>query len=426
MQRPQFLNIFLVVFIVLVGIGLIMPLMPFFAAKYGANEFMVGLLVASYAAGQFIGAPLFGRLSDHYGRRPILAISMAGTMVGFLFLGLAETIGTLYGLSFSGDSLAEQTHRVNSSVLGIMYFSQILSGLAGGSITVAQAFIADITDETSRMKGMGLIGAAFGLGFIVGPVIGGFLSQWGFAIPSYAAAALTSLSLLNILFRLPESLTEARKAELAQQKKQPLISFSVILKRMGQPLIGPLLIIRLVSALAGSLFLALFTLWAKFRLGLDAQVTAYLMAYTGALSIVTQIWLIGPLTRRYSQAVLMNLSIAILAGALLAWAFTDSVAVLMVVMIPHSIATGVLFTVVNSATSWAVPPQEMGDALGTSSALDSLSRVVAPPVGGWLLGAVGGWGPGVLGAVLMVGLTVYAWQRLIVHPDPPLILVEQG
>ena len=226
--------------------------------------------------------------------------------------------------------------------------------------------------------------------------------------------------MLNILLRLPESLTEEKKAELALNKKQPLISFPAMARQIGQPRIGPLLIIRMISSIAGALFMTLFTLWGKIHLGLDSQVASYVMAYTGVLSIITQMWLIQPLTRRYSNALLLTVSILILAAALLGWAVTPTLAFFIVILIPHSLATGVLNTVITTAVSWAVPPQEMGDALGTASALESLSRVIAPTVGGWLLGSVGAWGPGVLGFVLMGVLGVYTWNKLLAHPELPL------
>ncbi len=419
-QRSQLFNIFLVVFIVMLGFGLIMPLMPFFAAQYGASSFVVGLLVAAYAAAQFFGAPLLGRLSDRKGRRPLLVVSMTGTSFGFILLGLADPLGRALASLFAADpSPALQ----NAVILGVMFLSRIVCGLFGGMITVAQAYIADITDERTRTQGMGMIGAAFGLGFIVGPVMGGVLSQWGFAVPSFAAAGMALLNLGTILVLLPESLTEARKDELARQKgqgKQSLINLPAMMGKLGRPRLGPLLTVRLIVSLAGSLFMALFTLWAKDRLGLSAQVTSYVMAYNGLLSILAQVGLIGPLTKRFPDANLIFSSIVILATAMLGWALTANVPTLLVVMIPMALSTGVLNTVIGSATSWSVPPQEMGDALGTSSAFESLSRVIAPSVGGWLLGAVGTWVPGTLGAVLLAGLAVFAWRRLIVNPDPPL------
>lgn len=316
----------------------------------------------------------------------------------------------------------------NICILGVMFLSRILSGVAGGMITVAQAYIADIANENNRTMGMGLIGAAFGLGFIVGPVMGGVLSQWGYAVPAYTVDGLALVSLVSILVLLPESLTAERKAELSRQAQRGRIDLTAMFKKLGKPRIGPLLTTRLFVSLAGALFMALFTLWAKERLGLDAKTTSYLMAYTGLLSIVAQVGLIGPLTKRYSQANLIAVSVVVLGVALLVWAFTSNVPVLLVVLIPYSFTTGVLNTVINSGVTWAVPPHEMGDALGASSAFESLSRVIAPTLGGWLLAVVGSWAPGVLGAVIMAFLAVFTWHRLIRHPDPPLaepVLLEQ-
>jgi len=219
---------------------------------------------------------------------------------------------------------------------------------------------------------------------------------------------------------LPESLTPARRAELAKQPKKALIDLAGIVRKMAAPRLGPLMTIRLFSSIAGALFMTLFTLWSKDRLGLNAQSTSYLMAYQGLLSIIVQIGLIGPLTKRFSDPQLITAALPMQAVALLAWAFTPSVPVLLVVLIPLSLTTGVLNTVINSAVSWAVPPQEMGDALGTAGALESLSRVIAPTVGGWLLGALGAWAPGVLAAGILGGLAAFAWRRLIARPDAPL------
>ncbi len=421
MKRSRLLNIFLVVFIDLLGFGLILPLLPYFAGQYGASQFLIGLLVASYAAAQFIGAPLMGRLSDRFGRRPILVVSIAGTALGFLLLGLAEPLGkALASFVLDNPTPDQLTVLQNGAVLGVMFIARMLSGLTGGNITVAQAYIADVTDAQNRAKGMGLIGAAFGLGFILGPAIGGVLSRWGYAVPAFAAAGLATLNLIGVIAVLPESLTAERKAELAKQEKRALISITAMLEELNKPRIGPLMTIRLFYALAAALFQTMFTLWAKDRLNLNAQTTSYLLAYVGLLSVIVQGGLIGQLTKRFSEAKLIAWSVVIQAVALLAWAFTPSVPVLLVVLIPLAFSTGVLNTVINSAITRAVPPQEVGGALGTAGALESLSRVVSPSVGGWLLGAIGAWAPGVLGAAIMAGVAVLAWLRLIVRPDAAL------
>jgi DHA1 family tetracycline resistance protein-like MFS transporter len=416
------LNIFLVVFIDLLGFGLILPLLPFYAGQYGASNFVVGLLAASYALAQFIGAPLLGRLSDRYGRRPVLMISIAGTALGFLLLGLAGPIGRwLAALPLQNASAEQMTALTNAAILGVMFISRLLSGLTGGNITVAQAYISDVTDEKNRAKGLGLIGAAFGLGFIVGPAMGGLLSQFGYAVPAFAAAGLATLNLIGIFLTLPESLTAEIRERLAGQKRA-LISLTAMWRSLSQPRVGPLLQIRLFYALAAALLQTMFTLWAKERLGLDARSTSLLLAYLGVLSVVVQGGLIGPLTRRFSEPRLIFWTTLIFGLSMLAWAFTPSVPVLLVVMIPMAFSSGVLNTVINAGISRVVAPEEIGGALGTSSALESLSRIVAPVVGGWLLGSVGAWAPAILAAIIMTWVVVYAWRRLIVRPDPALAM----
>jgi DHA1 family tetracycline resistance protein-like MFS transporter len=425
LKKARLLNIFLVVFIDLLGFGLILPLLPYYAGEYGASNFVVGLLAASYALAQFIGAPFLGRLSDRYGRRPVLMISIAGTALSFLLLALADPLGRwLAGLPLADASPEQLAALTNATVIGVMFLSRMIGGLAGGNITVAQAYISDVTDATNRAKGLGMIGAAFGLGFILGPATGGLLSRWGYAVPAFAAAALATLNLIGVFLTLPESLTAEVRATMVHTRR-PLISLRAMWEALSTPRVGPLLTIRLFYALAAALFQTMFTLWAKDRLKLDAQATSLLLAYVGLLSVIVQGGLIGPLTKRFSEPRLIFLSTLINGAALAAWAFTLSVPVLLVVMIPLAFTTGVLNTVINSAITRVVSPQEIGGALGIASSLESLSRVISPAAGGWLLGSVGLWAPGVVGAAIMAAVAAFSWRRLITHPDPALAPASQ-
>src|SRR5947199_2717746 len=184
MRRSPLLVIFITVFIDLVGFGIVIPVLPFYVegTKFNASTRMVGLLFASYSVMQLIFTPLLGRLSDKYGRRPILLISLLGTCLGFLILGFATT-------------------------LLMLFVCRIIDGISGGNISTAQAYIADITTKENRAKGMGLIGAAFGLGFVFGPAIGGILSRWGIHVPFFFAAALCFANAALLYFTLPETVT---------------------------------------------------------------------------------------------------------------------------------------------------------------------------------------------------------------------------
>ena len=417
MSKSRLFPIFLVVFVDLLGFGLILPLLPFYADAYGATPTIVGLLTASYAAAQLLGAPILGRLSDRYGRRPILLVSITGTLVGFLLLGLAEPFGkALAGVAGGG---AVNLALENSMILAILFISRILDGLTGGNISVAQAYISDVTDDKGRAQGLGLIGAAFGLGFILGPAAGGLLSTWGYAAPAFAAAALAAINLVSVAVNLPESLTPELRTRLAERKR-PSLSLRALWQALNRPRVGPLLHIRFFYGLAFATFQTIFPLFAQYRLGLDARQTGFVLTYVGVLAALVQGVGVGLLAKRFSDNNLIFSSILLMTGALLAWAFVPSVWWLLVVMIPLAFAGGVLNTVLNSALTKVVYPEEVGGTLGLASSLESGTRVLAPSAGGVLLGQVGSWAPGVFGAVLMVWVSTFAWRRLIRRPDPPL------
>ena len=212
-----------------------------------------------------------------------------------------------------------------------MFIARMLSGLTGGNITVAQAYIADVTDAQNRAKGLGLIGAAFGLGFILGPAIGGMLSRWGYAVPAFAAAGLATLNLIGVIAVLPESLTAERKAELAKQEKRALISITAMIEELNKPRVGPLMTIRLFYALAAALFQAHVhaVKGSRLNLGRRPPVSARLR---GLLSVIVQGGLIGQLTKRFSGRS-SSPGRGHSGVALLAWAYR-SVPVLLVVLIP--------------------------------------------------------------------------------------------
>src|SRR5918995_604867 len=192
MKRSPLVVIFTTVFIDLVGFGIVIPVLPYFAegSRFNAGPRTIGILIASYSLMQLIFSPVLGRLSDKHGRRPVLLISIIGTGIGFLILGWANT-------------------------LWMLFLGRILDGISGGNISTAQAYIADITTKEDRAKGMGLLGAAFGLGFIFGPAIGGILSRWGVHVPFLFAAALAFANAILLYFTLPETVSPEHPARVS-------------------------------------------------------------------------------------------------------------------------------------------------------------------------------------------------------------------
>jgi DHA1 family tetracycline resistance protein-like MFS transporter len=400
MSRARLGTIFAIVFVDLLGFSLILPLVPFYAKDFGASDTVVGLLVASYAAAQLIGAPILGRISDRVGRRPVLLISIIGTAIGFVLLGVANQ-------------------------LWLLFVSRILDGLTGGNISVAQAYISDITDEKNRARGLGLIGAAFGLGFIIGPAMGGILStvgtnieagslNWTYALPAFIAAIIAALNLVAVFIFLPESLTEEGRANIARNSNT---AFSLRNLRLAfqRTRVGPLLTTRFFTSFAFTLFTTVFPLYALNRLDLQANQTAFVLAYVGILVALVQGVIIGRLTVRYPERQLIFISTAIMTLALIAWAFTPSVILLLIVLIPLAFSGGILNTIVNSALTKVVRVEEVGGILGLSAALESATRVLSPTIGGILLDVLGAWAPGVVGACVTSGITVFVWHRIYQH-----------
>lgn len=398
-MNKQLISIFLIVFIDLLGFSLILPLLPYYAETFGASEFVTGLLVASYAAMQLVGAPILGRLSDRFGRLPILLVSIFGTFLGFLLLGFANALWMLFA-------------------------SRILDGFTGGNLSVAQAYIADVTDEKNRSKGLGLVGAAFGLGFIIGPVTGGFLSQWGYALPAFAAAALAFINLVLVAFWLPESLTAEKRA--AMPEKQPPVTLAALLKALQRPFTGSLLITRFFFGLAFAIFQTIFALYALKKFQLDARDTGLVLTYVGVLSVFMQGFLIGRLTQRFREDVLIAVSVVVMAASLLGWAVVPSVFWLLVILTPTAMAGGILNTVLASTLTKAVQAHEVGGILGLAASIESLTRVIAPTLGGALLGGLGTWAPGLFSGLLLAVLSVYVWRVIYGNPIAAEIRARNG
>ena len=419
----------MVVFIGLMGFSFVIPILPFYAREYGANEFMLGLLLASYAFAQLFGAPVLGRLSDQYGRRPVLLLSAFGTFVSLVMFAFAQS-------------------------LTVLFLSRILDGLTGGNISVAQAYITDITDEENRSKGLGLLGAAFGLGFIIGPALGGILSgigettvnpavmesgttflqqfNWQYTLPGLGAALIGFINVIQILLTLPESLTEERRAEIRDSKKgmpqRSIFSVTAIWEATKRPRVGPLLNMRLFFGMAFSMFQTAFPLYAAIQLGLGATETAFILIYVGVLAVIIQGYGVGKLSQRYDDKTLLMISSVMMSVSLIGWGLSFSVPVLLVVLIPTSISGGIFNTVINSALTKAATRQESGSILGVGTSMESITRVIAPVLGNSLI-AFGSWLPGIVGGV-MTGLTsIYVYQRIFkvadVKPKNDLDPLEQ-
>ena len=386
MDRRRLTVIFIIVFVDVLGFGLILPLLPYYATEMGATPVVIGMLVASYALAQVIGVPVLGRLSDIVGRRPILIVSILGTTAGFLILGFASS-------------------------LWMLFLGRMLDGLTGANFVVAQSYISDVTDSKNRARGLGLTGAAFGLGFIIGPALGGALSEISYSAPAFVAAGVALTNIALVLLFLPETLTPERKAELADK---PRSGFTIrrLQEALQKPLFGNVLVIRFFFWFAFAIFQGTFTQWGLLALDLTPQINGYILGYVGIVSVLVQVGLIGPLTRRFPEVRLVVWALAAAAVCLPLWSASSSVAMLVVVLAPLGVAVAVENTVVSSLISKSVTPDEIGGAFGLSGGLQSAGSIVAPVLGGVLLQSVGTWAPGVVAGIIVAALVPYAYIRL--------------
>lgn len=381
MDNKRLFSIILIVFIDLLGFSLIIPLLPYYAKTFNASATAIGLLLASYAAAQLIGAPLLGRASDKYGRRPILLISVLGTFLGFLLFGFSNSLIMLFA-------------------------SRILQGITGGNLSVAQAYITDVTDAKSRNRGLGLIGAAFGMGIIIGPALGGILSGINLHIPAFVAASLSFINLLLISLWLPESLPPEKRAQISGGR--PAITLNSLLQALRRPLSGPLLITRFFYGLAFAILQSIFSLFVLERFNMNVTTTGLVLTYVGVVSVFTQAWLVGKLSQRFPDQVLIISGIIFMTFGLAAWAFAPTVALMVISVTPIALAGGMLNTILSSALTKTVEPQEVGGILGLSTSIESFTRVLSPLLGGYLLDKVATWAPGSFSAILMIVTLIYA------------------
>ena len=395
MRKGPLPILFVFVVVDLLGFSLILPLLPYYAKTFSASPLLIGLLGTANALAQVVAAPLIGRFSDRFGRRPLLLLGTFAGFACFLMLGLAKS-------------------------LTMVFASRIINGLLGGNQALAQAYITDVTDEKDRARNLGVLGAAFGVGFIIGPALGGFLSSFGNSVPAFAAAGLSLVNFIWIAAALPESLPADRRRAGAAAGGQPPISARAMVAAMRRPRVGPLLTTIFIYSLAFGVFTASFSLYALHQLRLSAQFTGYILAYVGVILVLVQAVAVGPLTARFSEARIIVMALPVVGLTLLAWGFVPNVPLLLVVFAPMSAAAGILGTVINSALTKSVSRDEVGGTLGISTSLQSLTQVIAPVLGGFLLGQLGAWSLGLLGALMMAGLTWFAWRRVLPSERAPV------
>lgn len=366
-------TIFFVVFIDLMGFGLILPLLPFIAEKFQANAFQIGLLTAAYSFFQFIASPILGRLSDRYGRKKLLILSQFGSMIGFILLGLAQS-------------------------LPLLFLSRIIDGTTGGNISIAQAYIADITDSKNRAKGMGVLGAAFGLGFILGPVIGGLLARFGFWVPAFFAAAVSALT----IFVTAAFLQETVDGTQSRTKEKTKFSFEKMKSVLTTQPLGLLIIVFFLINFAFSGMQGTFSLWAEATYGWGPSEIGYIFAYIGVLSVLIQLKVLPWVIRKYGDATTLLMGVPLLALGLLLIPLSTHLAILMVANALLILGNSLTNPTISALASENVAPEEYGGTLGLLQSSASFGRIIGPILAGELFHVISKDAPFVASGVTLI------------------------
>jgi MFS transporter, DHA1 family, tetracycline resistance protein len=344
----------LTVFIDMVGFGIVVPVLPLYTERYGASPLTIGMLLAVYSGMGFIFSPLVGALSDRFGRRSILLLSTVGQAAGFFIMGAANALLWLF-------------------------IARIIDGIFGANVSTTQAYVADVTPPEDRSRALGLLGAAFGVGFICGPLTGGLLSQISLSAPFYFAGGLAAVNAVLIFFILPESLP-------ARESSQPdRETFAALFRQGSGSVLVPLTVAYFFMMIGFSMVTAFFAIFTEDRFGYNASANSYIFASIGAIGVIVQGVLIGPLVKNFTEKRVALIGLGFLACSAFALPLAQTGTILLLVGAGIGLGNSLINPTINGLVSRSVNKYWQGRALGLMQASASLGRFFGPLLGGWLL-----------------------------------------
>ncbi|MBK7534984.1 MAG: MFS transporter [Myxococcales bacterium] len=367
--RSPLLPIFLIVLIDVFGFTMVMPLLGFYAERFGASPLTATLIVSSYAVCSLISSPILGRLSDRYGRRPLLLVSQVGTCIGFLVLGFADS-------------------------LWMVFLGRVLDGVTAGNLTLAQAYVSDHSAPEKRTKAFGIIGIAFGIGFLFGPFVSGELANFGHHVPFMVAAGMSATSVLcTYVFldrRVPPQASGGHAA-LPAGRRPGAFDIRTYVEYFRRPQLGGVLVQFFLFSFAFSCFTSNFALFAERRFVTEAgkpwgpEEVGRLFAYSGLLGIVLQGGILGRLVKRYGERKLIVAAFVAAVAGYATLGVASKLEMLLVAATILSFGNGVLRPAITARITQVVGRDEQGTAIGISQSLGSIALILAPPTGGFLI-----------------------------------------
>ncbi len=388
MKKYALLTVFIVVLIDLMGFGIVLPLLPFYASKFNASAVSIGLLYSIYSLAQLIFSPIWGSFSDKVGRRPVMLLSTFGAMCAYLLFAFSNS-------------------------LAVLFLSRLIAGVMGGNISTAQAYVADVTEHKDRAKGMGMIGAAFGIGFVIGPALATFLihpafhrlfdhmgftslsnliDQNKYAIPGLVASAFSLLSFILVLFKLPESLDKKLLNDNERVMRASIFSrkfWKALTEQKttsGKNVLFLLMLCMLLLSFGQSSLYSAFPLFCKKIFDLSAQKVGMQFVYMGLTAVLIQGGMIRPLEKKFGEKKLFIVGSILMVAGLALIPFAGSTKIMTAYLLLMTVGASLNGPTLTSLISKQSDPSKIGSTMGTSQGFSALGRVIGPTWGGALFG----------------------------------------
>ena len=371
------------------GFSSVMPLIPFLGLSLGLNALEIGLILSVFSICQLVASPITGKLSDRYGRKPLLLFSQASTFIGFILLGLANNVW-------------------------ILIAARLVDGLLGSNMTVAQAYISDVTNPKYRTKTFGYSSAVFGAGLIFGPIFGGLLLSISFSAPFFFAAGICLLSIILVLIFLPESLK--KRGEKVRLKLREIMPIKEGIYFFKSAIIRGLLLMFFIYNFGFSLFISTSALFAEMQINATAQQVSFYMAWLGILRVIFQSVLINPLLKKISENKILAIGVSLMIFTMIFLIFSTTYWIVYIPFVFLAFGTGVTRPILTSKLTHTVKNEETGSLLGVNNSLTSLDQIIAPILGGIMLQYLPTQILPITSAIIF-SLMIILWKWMIITPD---------